>query len=63
MNTHKLARLTPPARATVAALVLAGTSVTEVGRGMGISSQSVCKWLSRAKAADGEPVPGDPGTA
>lgn len=63
MNTHKLARLTPWARATVVARVQAGTPVAEVARGMGISRQTVYKWLGRAKAADGAPVPGDPGTA
>ncbi len=40
-----------------------GAPVAEVARGMGISRQTVYKWLGRAKAADGEPVPGDPGAA
>jgi transposase len=63
MNTHKLPRLTPLARATVVARVQAGPPVAEVARGMGISRQTVSKWLGRAKAAEGAPVPGDPGTA
>jgi transposase InsO family protein len=63
MNTNKLARLTPWARATVVARVQAGTPVAEVARGMGISRQTVYKWLGRAKAANGAPVSGGPGTA
>jgi transposase-like protein len=62
MNTHKLARLTPWARATVVLRVLAGAAVAEVARGMGISNQTVYKWLGRAKSANGAPVSGDPGT-
>jgi hypothetical protein len=30
---------------------------------MAVSRQTVYKWLGRAKAADVEPVPGDPGAA
>ncbi len=63
MNTHKLARLTPLVRATVVAHVQAGTPVAEVARGMGISRQTVYKWLGRAKSSNGAPVSGDPGTA
>lgn len=51
MNTHKLARLTPRARATVVARVHAGMPVAEVARGMGVSRQTVYKWLRRAAEA------------
>jgi transposase-like protein len=50
-------------RAAVVTRVPAGTPVAEIARGMGIARQTVYKWLGRANAAHGEPVPGDPGAA
>jgi transposase-like protein len=61
MNTHKLARLTPRARATIVARVRGGTPVTDVAHGMGVSRQTVYKWLRRAAAKPS--VDGSPATA
>lgn len=47
MNTHKNARLTPYARQSAIRRVAAGVPVAEVARALGVSRQTIYKWLRR----------------
>lgn len=50
MKAHKNARTTPHTRALIARRIAEGRSASEVARGLGISRQTVQKWLARDRS-------------
>lgn len=54
MRQHPNARLTPRGRQTLVSRIERGAGVAEAARQMGVSRQTACKWLARARR--GEPM-------